>query len=87
MFRPIPMARIGVIVRDDQSTQLTRLLAAEGVLQIESPSTQLGLDTATARSSISRWEALERQVTELAQNLEIRLSSDKSPFEVVVDPK
>jgi len=87
VFRPIPMARIGVIVRDDQSTQLTRLLAAEGVLQIESPSAQLGLDTATARSSISRWEALERQVTELAQNLEIPLSSARSPFEVGVDPK
>lgn len=87
MFRPIPMARIGVIVRDDQSTQLTRLLASEGVVQIESPSAELGLDVATARSAISRWEALERQVMDLAQNLEIRLSGGKSPFDVHVDPK
>lgn len=87
MLRPLPMSRLGVLVRTSQATALTRMLAGARAVQIEPPPPDFHLAPVAGRPTIARYEALVRDLEQLVRDLQIPLPSANSPFEEDVDPE
>ena len=87
MFRPVPMSRVGVLVRSNQAADLTRVLADAAAVQIETPPAEAGLAPGVERTLITRAESLVREIEQLARDMEIAVPPAGNALAEGVDPE